>query len=92
MYFTVYVLFSQKHRKIYVGYTSNLLMRFRSHNELSPNSWTQKYRPWQVIYVEFYESKSEALKREKILKGGKGREWIWNKIEGQYAFNGFIYL
>jgi len=32
--FTVYVLYSQQHDKIYIGYTSNLQERFRSHNEL----------------------------------------------------------
>ncbi|WP_084163759.1 GIY-YIG nuclease family protein [Olivibacter sitiensis] len=33
--FTVYVLYSEKHDKIYIGFTSNLPERLRSHNELA---------------------------------------------------------
>ena len=90
MIFTVYVLFSPKHQKIYIGYSSNLVERFKSHNELSTKGWTRSYRPWLVIYNEFYQTKSEALGREKNLKSGKGREWIWSRINDQFASNGFI--
>ena len=81
MMFTVYVLFTDLHNKIYIGYTSNLIQRFYSHNFHSNNSWTSKYRPWKVIYCEYFTLKSEAIKREKELKMGKGREWIWNNID-----------
>ncbi|OUL60254.1 GIY-YIG nuclease family protein [Flavobacterium sp. AJR] len=39
-----------------------------------------KFRPWEVIHVEFFSSKSEAMKREKYLKSGIGREFIKNLI------------
>ena len=74
--FVVYILFSENYGKTYVGFTSNLIERFKSHNYLSKKGYTIKFRPWQVIYVEFFTTKSEALKREKILKTGKGREFI----------------
>jgi putative endonuclease len=74
--FVVYILFSEDYGKTYVGFTSNLIERFKSHNYLSKKGYTIKFRPWQVIYVEFFTTKSEALKREKILKTGKGREFI----------------
>jgi putative endonuclease len=74
--FVVYILFSEDYGKTYVGYTSNLIERFKSHNYLSKKGYTIKFRPWQVIYVEFFITKSEALKREKFLKSGKGREFI----------------
>jgi putative endonuclease len=47
---------------------------------LSKKGYTIKFRPWQVIYVEFFTTKSEALKREKLLKTGKGREFIKEMI------------
>ncbi len=72
----VYILFSEKYNKTYVGFTSNLLERFKSHNVLGTKGYTVKFRPWKVIYVEFFISKSEALKKEKFLKNGNGREFI----------------
>jgi putative endonuclease len=88
--YTVYVLYSKKWKKIYIGYSSHLLDRFKSHNELSNKDWTCRYRPWEVIYCEYYEKKREAIVRENKLKGGKGREWIWKKIAEEYHSTGFI--
>jgi putative endonuclease len=79
--FTVYVLYSEKHNKIYVGMTSNLEQRFLSHNELGKKGWTIRFRPWLILYTEEYKEKSTALKREKQLKSGQGREFIRSLIE-----------
>ncbi|MGD1843957.1 MAG: GIY-YIG nuclease family protein, partial [Salibacteraceae bacterium] len=46
--FIVYALYSSSHDKIYVGYSSNLQERLRSHNELAKKGWTVRYRPWEV--------------------------------------------
>jgi putative endonuclease len=74
--FVVYILFSKRFNKTYVGFTSNLIERFKSHNQLSKTGFTTKYRPWEVIYVEFFHSKSEVLLKEKFFKMGIGREII----------------
>ena len=74
--FTVYVLHSPTFNKIYIGFTSDLEKRILSHNKLATKGWTVRFRPWNVIHTETFLSKSEALKREKQLKSGKGREWI----------------
>ena len=74
--FFVYVLYSPSANKFYVGYTSNLESRLLSHNLLGTKDWTKRYRPWDLVYTEPYETKSSALKREKELKTGVGREWI----------------
>jgi putative endonuclease len=79
--FTVYVLYSPIFKKIYIGYTSDLESRFRSHNELSIKGWTKRFRPWIIIHTEMFESKAEALMREKNLKSSKGRDWIWTLVE-----------
>ena len=78
--FTVYVLHSEKFNKIYIGFTSNFEERFRSHNELGTKGWTRKFRPWKLVLKEFFETKMEAMKREKELKTALGRDWIWQKI------------
>ena len=74
--YTVYVLYSTNFNKIYIGYTSNLSQRLQSHNELATKGWTIKYRPWNVIYTENFDSKSLAMVREKQLKSFTGREFI----------------
>lgn len=79
MYY-VYVLYSEKYNKIYIGYTSNLEGRIKSHNKLGKKGWTIKYRPWVCVYTEGFESKEEAMKRERWLKTGAGRRFIWENI------------
>ena len=78
--YIVYILHSAKYDKIYIGYTSNLKERLLSHNELGKKGWTIKYRPWLLVHTESFETKQQALLREKELKSGKGREWIWNEL------------
>ncbi len=80
MIFTVYVLYSIKFDKIYVGYTSDLEQRLLSHNVFATKGYTIRYRPWEVLFTEQFGSKTEATKREKQLKSGVGREMIWNLI------------
>ena len=74
--FVVYILYSKKFDKNYTGFTSNLIERFKSHNFLGIKGYTLKFRPWEVIYVEFFDSKETAMAREKYLKTGIGREFI----------------
>ncbi|MBL7871190.1 MAG: GIY-YIG nuclease family protein, partial [Cyclobacteriaceae bacterium] len=33
--FTVYILYSEKHEKIYIGFTSNLGARINAHNSIN---------------------------------------------------------
>jgi putative endonuclease len=78
--FKVYVLYSENHKKIYIGFTSNLEQRLKSHNELATKGYTVKFRLWNLVLQEEFETKREAMKREKQLKSSKGREFIWEKI------------
>ncbi len=71
MEYVVYILYSNRSKRNYTGFTSNLIERFYSHNFYGKDS-TRLYRPWRVIHVEFYETKDEALKKEKYYKSGRG--------------------
>jgi putative endonuclease len=82
--FTVYVLLSEKFRKIYIGYSSALENRLLSHNHLGTKGFTKQYRPWIVLHTENYINKTEAILREKHLKSGCGRAWIWKLISEKY--------
>ena len=75
MLFTVYILFSETYQKHYTGFSSNLEQRLISHNFLG-NDWTAKYRPWKLIFTKEFENKADAMRYEKWLKTGIGRDFI----------------
>ena len=68
MKYTVYVLHSEKYDKIYIGYTSNLTQRFKSHNELGTKGWTVKYRPWKIVHTEEFETKKRSEQKRKTVE------------------------
>ena len=72
--FFVYILYSIAGGKTYVGYTNNVNRRLREHNLTETTGFTRRYRPWTLIKTEFYTTKQQAMRREKFLKTGKGRE------------------
>jgi putative endonuclease len=78
--YVVYALYSKKFDKIYIGFTSNLIERFKSHNELSKKGWTVSFRPWEIIFQEEHILKADAMKREKQLKSATGRDFIRSLI------------
>ena len=80
MEYHVYVLFSQTFNKIYIGFSSDLESRLQSHNVLATKGWTIKFRPWKLVHSEKFQSKADAIKRERELKSAKGREFIRNSI------------
>ncbi len=78
--YTVYVLYSKKFDKIYIGYTSNIEARLIAHNHPQNKGWTKRYMPWSVIYKETFDNKAEAMKREKEMKSSSFRQFIRNEI------------
>ena len=72
--FYVYIL-KNAQAKNYVGHTNNIERRIIEHNSgLSP--YTKNRGPWVLVYSEAFESRGEAMKRERFLKSGKGREFL----------------
>lgn len=68
----VYILFSQKDHKLYIGYTTNLELRLQEHKSGRVTS-TKERRPFQLIYHEVFTNKEDAKTREVFLKSGFGR-------------------
>ncbi|QNR22934.1 GIY-YIG nuclease family protein [Croceimicrobium hydrocarbonivorans] len=83
MYVT-YVLYSFKYNRLYIGYTSDLINRFKSHQQLATKGFTVKYRPWFVIEVCCFNTKKEAMEKENYFKSGHGRDFIRNQILPRY--------
>ena len=71
MYY-VYILLSQTDGNLYVGSTPNLKARFLKHEKGFVLA-TKDRRPLKLIYYEAYTEPVDAKRREKFLKGGKGR-------------------
>ncbi len=79
--FTVYVLINEQ-GKIYIGFSANFEQRLIEHNNLhgKKRGWSRTKGPWKLLYKEEFSNKTEALKREKELKNGKGRDFIHSLI------------
>ena len=69
--FYFYVLYSLKDGKLYKGYSANLAQRFLKHQAGGTNS-TKYRRPLILIYAEAFQSKKEAMDRERWAKSLEG--------------------
>jgi putative endonuclease len=67
MAYAVYILYSKKDRKLYVGCTSNISERLKRHQNGQVRA-TVNRRPFDLIHTEQFESESEAFNRERFLK------------------------
>jgi len=81
MSFTLYVLYSLKVPRTYVGYTANLDERLNYHNGGRVRA-TKFCTPWRVIYTEDGLSKEEAKRRELYWKSGAGRRNLNRILRG----------
>jgi putative endonuclease len=71
----VYVLRSLKVSRRYVGMSKHPDLRLLEHNT-GRNKSTKGYIPWEMIYIEEFETLQEARNREVFLKSGIGREFL----------------
>jgi putative endonuclease len=67
----VYILFSEKVKKYYIGQTRNIVLRLMRHNQGKSKS-TKYGIPWKLVYREECCSRTEAVRREKLIKSYKG--------------------
>ncbi len=79
--FYVYIIYSQKLDKFYIGYTSNIQIRMHEYHNLGRSMFTSKGIPWELKYSEPFETEIEAMRREKQIKKMKSRKYIINLIE-----------
>jgi len=74
MYY-VYILKSLQDGSLYKGQTEDLDQRIRQHN-LGKSAYTSRKRPWELVYIEEYALREEAIIRERYLKSAAGRRFI----------------
>ena len=83
MYF-VYVLRSEATGHHYVGYTSDLAQRLGQHNNGITKS-TKNRGPWVLVHQEGFMTKAEAMRRERFLKTGQGREELKRLLSAEHS-------
>jgi len=73
--YTVYIIQSLVDDSYYVGQTNDVEDRIERHN-LGKSNYTRKKIPWELVYTEEFETRSEAMKREKEIKNKKRKSYI----------------
>jgi len=53
---------------LYAGWTNDPERRLKAHNSGTASKYTRSRRPVEMVYLEEFETKSEAMKREAALK------------------------
>ncbi len=66
----VYILFNKRKGTLYTGVTSNLIKRIYEHKNKSAEGFTSKYSVDKLGHYEIFEDITEAIAREKQIKGG----------------------
>ena len=79
-FYYIYVLKSQKDKKLYVGYTNDLKSRFEQHCKGQVSS-TKDRRPFELIYSEACLDKHDAMHREEYLKTAYGKQFLRSRLK-----------
>lgn len=79
MYF-VYIIYSEKLDRYYVGMTENLRERLKKHNAKN-KGFTRMATDWKVCYTETFPDKIRAMKREKEIKARNISKVLWTIVK-----------
>ena len=67
----VYIMTSSSLSAMYIGVTNDLGRRVSEHRLGQGSEFVRKYRVHRLVYAEEYENPTDAIAREKQLKGWK---------------------
>lgn len=79
MYY-VYIIKSKRDNSLYTGFTNDLDRRISEHNKGCQISTKNKI-PFDLIYYEWCLNKDDAIRREKYLKSGVGKKYIYGRLK-----------
>ena len=77
----VYIIQSEKDQSYYVGQTEDVEKRVIRHNA-GREKYTGSRIPWKLAHVESFQTRIEAIRREREIKRMKSREYIARLIRG----------
>jgi len=75
MTYCVYIIFSKKLDRYYVGHTEDLQKRIEQHNS-GISDFTSTANDWVLVYSEEFGSRELARSREMAIKKKKSRKYI----------------
>lgn len=67
MMYYVYIILC-KDSSYYTGYTKDVEKRFEMHKNGQGSRYTRSHKPDKLVYFEQFNSRSEAMKRERKIK------------------------
>ena len=86
--YIVYIIQNNHSQDFYIGVTSNLKNRIRSHNSSGRKFTTKKSGEWILIYAEVFRSKADAYLRERRLKNhGSSKVELFKRIKNSKLDN-----
>jgi len=82
-YYYVYILSNKYNNVLYVGITNDLIRRVYEHKNKLVEGFTKKYNVDKLVYYELFNDPTNAITREKQLKGYSRKK----KVELITSFN-----
>ncbi len=82
MYY-IYVLYSKKDHKLYIGYSADLKERIKRHSQGRVKS-TKNRLPLTLIYYEAFINEKAARNQELFYKTGQGRRILKKRLKFLY--------
>ena len=79
MYYVYFIRSQNFTEQTYIGYTNNLKRRLNEHN-FGYSAFTEKFKPWELIFFAAFNNENQALNFEKYLKSGSGREFLKKRL------------
>ena len=74
--FFVYALTNESRSVLYIGLTNDLYRRMCEHRNETVEGFTKRYHVHKLVYFEEYQSITDAIAREKQLKGWRREKKI----------------
>ena len=85
--FYAYILRSLKNGSFYIGSTSDLAKRIARHNR-GGSVYTKKIKPLELVWSGRYNTRSEAIRKEREIKSWKRKEAIEKLVEQFHGLRG----
>jgi len=80
----VYILYSEKDKKLYTGYSANLKERVENHLK-GKVQITKNRLPLKLVYYEAFIDELAARQQEVFYKTGQGRRILKNRLKFLYT-------
>ncbi|MBI0401353.1 GIY-YIG nuclease family protein [Cyclobacterium marinum] len=75
MKYAVYILYSVSLNRYYVGQSKNHIERLERHQS-GRNKSTKAGKPWEIVHVEFFNNRSDAVRKERQIKNIGSRRYL----------------